>query len=141
MVCASSITNARSLTWKSLPLSASLHFLSELPSYRILQFCNGFWPQNTPPENSVPFNGNTSSHCQKVFFSYHFQSYADPLNHCYFTLLLCGQYLNYYGKSCDRDAYKCSSLSPHTHTHTTTTTFTSTNVLAQQLIFGIDILL
>ena len=28
-----------------------------LPTYRIFPFSNGFWPQNTTPENSVSFNG------------------------------------------------------------------------------------
>ena len=36
---------------------AEVLVMSVLPSYRIFPFCNGFWPQNTTPENSVSFNG------------------------------------------------------------------------------------
>ena len=62
--------------------------ITVLPSYPILPFCNAFWPQITTPENSVPFNGITSTQCQKGFFLLISSSLMlDPLNHCYFTLL------------------------------------------------------
>ena len=62
-----------------------------LPSYWICLFCNGFWPQNTTPENIVTCNGIISTQCQKGFCLYNCRLIIsslmlDPLNHCYFTL-------------------------------------------------------
>ena len=89
-----------------------------LPNYRILLFCNGFWPQNTTPENGVPFNGITSIQCQKGFL-YNICNYwliisslmLDPLNHCYFTLLCyVASILSIKGNTVV-GVLKCSSLS------------------------------
>ena len=39
-----------------------------LPTYRIFPFSNGFWPQNTTPENSVSFNGINYLHSMSEGF-------------------------------------------------------------------------
>ena len=111
-----------------------------LPNYRILPFCNGFWPQNATPKNSVQLPPlNVRRFFLNIFFWPIISSLMlDLLNHFYFTLLCyVAIIITIKGKAViEVHTYKCSSLSlSHTHTHTTitTTTFTGTKCFSSTI--------
>ena len=102
-----------------------------LPSYRILPFCNGLWPQNTTPENSAPFNGMRYLHSMSdLIFGLSFPVLCWTLSTTVISLYCVMWPVSYLSReSCDRGVCKYSSLSlSHTHTHTHTHTHRHTHI-------------